>query len=73
MWMIKLESEGDYLDFMLEAEHHEDEILSYQGNLYKICGIAEFIRDYTFDTYTQNRDLDDAIANGLLIYMGKCV
>lgn len=66
-----LKDEDDYLDFMLEAEHHEDDYIQYDGNIYQIGDILSFIRDYTFDVYSQNRNLDDAIDNGLLIHVGE--
>lgn len=64
----KLDSADDFSDFMLDAENYEGDHIEYMGDRFRIDGIAEFIRDYTWDGYSQmSGDLDDVVANGLLV------
>lgn len=57
-----------YMDFMLDAENQGRFTFWFEGKKYKCDGedVKEFIRDYNYDTYADNRDIDEAIIQGLI-------
>jgi hypothetical protein len=55
-------------DFMIdEAEPYEGHTLVVEGKEYIIGDITDFIREYTWDNYTQRANsIEELVANGLL-------
>lgn len=63
----KFESKSDeFSDFTLELEDHEGKKIMIDGHVFKIDNINDFIRDYTYNTFS-DLDFEELIANHLLI------
>lgn len=64
----KFSNIDDFSDFMLEAEYHEGERIEWEGTVYKLDGIKDFIREYSYDTWMQMvTDIKSLTENGLLV------
>lgn len=59
----------DLNDFLVDGKSNEDKIFCWQGKYYELNDVSDFIRDYTYDTYSQLNKKDlykDFIPNGLV-------